>query len=174
MFHRLKLPSKLTHVTRLHPPFLSNMLARFWTRLPDGASVLEDLKALAITGDLEKFTSCMQKWDTVKNTKWAELDTLEFFSLVCRDDVPNVKAVVLHRVLTAAAGAGKVNIVEYLMEQRGCVVYPAAVRAALGRERWAVLELFLKDGWDINSAVEGNNSFPILKCVSSLVGHGCL
>lgn len=133
--------------------------------MPNGAIVLEDLKALAAAGDVDDFTYSMRKWDAVNSMKWATLDMIEL-TLQCRDDVPNVKAVVLHRVLTSAAEAGQVDIAKYLMEHYGCVVYPAAVRAALEREHWGVLELFLEKGWDINSAVEGNNTFPILKYVT--------
>jgi hypothetical protein len=144
------------------------MLARFWTHAPNGATVLEDLQALAAAGNVDNFKYAMRKWDAVRSMEWATVDIHETCTLEARDDVPDVKAVVLHRVLTAAAEAGQVDIAKYLMEQRGCVVYPTAVRAALKHNQWGVLELFLKKGWNINEAVGGNNTFPILKCVPSL------
>jgi len=128
---------------------------------------LAELKALAAAGDIDGFISAMRKWDTVRNVKWAKLSMLEL-SLECHDDVPDTKAVVLHRVLTAAAEAGQVEIVKCLMEQHGCVVCVAAIRAALKHEQWSILELFIEKGWDINSAVLGNNTYPILKYVTSL------
>ncbi|KAK8000545.1 hypothetical protein PG990_013145 [Apiospora arundinis] len=139
------------------------MFERF--RAPNGARVLEQLKSLAVAGDLEQFESAMREWDAVKPNKmdWAKSDDMVEFALECRDDVPDFKAVVLHRIFSAAAGAGQVEIAKYLIEQRGCVVYPTAIRDALEHQRWAVLELFLEKGWDINSPVEDNNTFPILK-----------
>ena len=140
------------------------MLTRLWAdvRAPRGATVLRELKILAATGDIEGFTVAMRKWDAVRSVGWAKLSMLEL-SLQCHDDVPNAKAVVLHRVLETAAEAGQDEIATCLMEQHGCVVSPAAVRAAFKCEQWHILELFLEKGWDINSAVLGNNTYPILK-----------
>lgn len=141
-----------------------NMLAQFWTCAPSGATVFAELKALATAGDMDSFTSAMRKWDAVRSVQWAKLSMLEL-SLQCHDDVPDAKAVVLHRVLTVAAEAGQVDIAKCLIEQHGCVVCPAAVRTAFKCEQWGILDLFLEKGWDINSAVLGNNTHPILKYV---------
>lgn len=139
------------------------MFARFWSHAPDGAAVLEDLKRLAAAGNIDNFKHGMRQWDAVRNMDWATVEMLEVFTLETRDDVPDTKGVVLHRVLSAAAEAGHVEIARYLMEHRGCVIYLTAVRAALKNNRWSVSELFLEKGWDINEAVNGNNTFPILK-----------
>ncbi|KAK8104738.1 uncharacterized protein PG998_011771 [Apiospora kogelbergensis] len=141
------------------------MFDRLCNRPPNGARVLEQLKAHAVAGDLEQFKSSLRQWDAVNPNKmsWAESDDMVEFALGCHDDVPDFKAVVLHRVLAAAAGAGQVDITKHLMEQRGCIAYPTALRDAFEHKQWAVLELFLEKGWDINSAVEDNNTFPILK-----------
>ena len=144
-----------------------NMLAQFWTCAPRGATVLAELKALAAAGDMDGFKSAIRKWDAVRSVKWAKLSMLEL-NLQCHDDVPDAKAVVLHKVLTVAAEAGQVDIAKCLIEQHGCVVYPAAVRAAFKCEQWGILDLFLEKGWDINSAVLGNNTHPILKYVALL------
>jgi hypothetical protein len=121
------------------------MLAWFWTHAPNGAAVLEDLKAVAAAGNVNDFKHAMRKWDAVSSMEWATIDMLEVI-LESRDDVRDVKVVVLHRELTASAEAGQIDIAKYLIEERGCVVYPTAVRAALEREQWGVLELFLKKG----------------------------
>jgi len=142
------------------------MFAWFWD-CARGAIVLKELKALAAAGDMEGFTSAMRKWDAVRSVKCAKLSMLEL-SLQCHDCLPDAKAVVLHRVLTTAAEAGQVDIVKCLIEQHGCIVCPAAVRAAFKCEQWAILELFLEKGWDINSPVLGNNTYSILKYVTSL------
>lgn len=137
---------------------------RFWPCAPRGKTVLAKLETPAIAGDMQGFTSAMREWDAVRSVSWAKLSMLEL-SLQCYDGVADAKAVVLHRVLTAAAEAGQVDIAKSLLEQHGCVVCPAAVRAAFKREQWGILELFLEKGWDINGAVLGNNTHPILKYV---------
>jgi hypothetical protein len=142
------------------------MFARLWPHTSKGARVFADLYALAVAGDMEGLTATLQKWDAVQSVRCANLSMLEL-SLQSHDDVPDAKAVVLHRVLTAAAEAGQVDIARCLIEQYHCVVCVAAIRAAFKHERWAVLELFLEKDWDINSAVLGNNTYPILKLVIS-------
>lgn len=136
-----------------------------WFRIcrPNGEAVLADLKTQAAAGDEAVFKSSMKKWDAISsNMKWAKINDEDFFSRQCHDDIPNDKAVVLHRVLTVAAKAGQVNIARYLIEQRGCIIYYPALKAALMHEEWSVLELFLAKGWDINRSIAGNNTQTIL------------
>ena len=72
-------------------------------------------------------------------------------------------------MLIAAAEAGQVDIVRYLIDKNGCVIYIEAIRATFELNRWGVLKLVLKKGWDINSSVGGNDTYTILRYVISLI-----
>jgi hypothetical protein len=143
-----------------------------WFRIcrPNGAAVLEDLKTKAAAGDIAGFVSSMQKWDaTCSNMKWAKINNHDDFYSFEHYEPPNSKALVLHRVLTAAAEAGQVNIVKYLIEQRGCSPHHRSLMTAFMNEQWSVLELFLANGWDINRSTGGNNTYPILAYVEQIL-----
>jgi hypothetical protein len=131
-----------------------------------GAFVLVELKALTKAGDVEGFALAMRKWEAVRSVRWAKLSWSEYI-LWGEDDVPNKKAVILHRVLITAAETGQVDIAKILIRQYGCIVCTDAVTAAFKREQWEILELFLQSGWDINDSVQpGTNMYPTLRYVT--------
>ncbi|KAF2021944.1 ankyrin [Aaosphaeria arxii CBS 175.79] len=133
------------------------MLRRLVTRSYGVARIYEELKALAAKGNLDKFKECMQRCDSIKSTKWDWLGIREWGNVPCADS----KTMMLHEVLMVAAEAGRSEIVKYLMEERGCVVFLSAALVALHNHRWPVLELFLDNGGDINYLY--NNMYPFLR-----------
>ena len=145
------------------------MPTRFRTYASKGLRVLEDLKVLAAAGDMDKFINAMRIWDAVKTIRFVNIDIYEQFELQCHHDIRNIKTALLHWVLIAAAEAGQVDIVRYLIDKNGCVIYIEAIRATFELNRWGVLELVLKKGWDINSSVGGNDTYTILRYVISLI-----
>jgi hypothetical protein len=76
------------------------------------------------------------------------------------------KTLALQRVLNAAAKEGHTEVVAYLLDQKRCIVTQMAVRWALTRKQWDVMQLFLDRGWNINSPVEGGNTCSVLRYVS--------
>lgn len=122
------------------------------------ANVLHDMETQAAAGDLDGLKNTLKTWDRVPEDvlKWTSLNGAEY-SL--RDKIPNDdKRIILHRVMTAATAEGHVEIVRFLMEDRGCLPYMGAIRKAYSNERWDIAELFLESGWDINASVAGDNT----------------
>ncbi|EHK99739.1 Ankyrin repeat-containing protein [Glarea lozoyensis ATCC 20868] len=129
-----------------------------------GTFLLVELKALTKAGDVEGFSSAMRKWEAVRSPGWPRV-SLEEFVLWEGDVIPGKKVMLLHRVLITAAESGQVDIAEILIKRYGCITCTPAVFAAFKREQWGILKLFIKHGWNINSAVGGSNMYPVLKFV---------
>ena len=83
----------------------------------------------------------------------------------------------MQRLLNASTREGHVDVASYLVSERHALVNAPAVRYALTRKRWAVMQMFLDRGWwDINQPTEGGNTLPILREIlpSELLVRWCL
>lgn len=123
---------------------------------------LQKLKDSAATGDFASFKREFQQWEQIADLSSYEPTISERIGALRYHT--SSKTLPLQRVLGVAAKEGHVEIVGFLLDQ-GCNITAPAVRWAMSRKRWSVLELYLERGWDINTAMEGGNTLPVLKQV---------
>jgi hypothetical protein len=136
--------------------------------LPESATaeeVFHELKASAASGDLLRLDDALQKWDSVDDLSWF-IPNMSESLLQCEHPISD-KALALQRVLNVAAEQGHTEIVAFLLDQKGCIVTRMAIKPALVRKQWDVMQLFLNRGWNINSPVEGGNTCSVLKYISN-------
>ncbi|GAM40916.1 hypothetical protein TCE0_041f13639 [Talaromyces pinophilus] len=131
--------------------------------LPESATaeeVFHELKASAASGDLLRLDDALQKWDSVDDLPWF-IPNMSESLLQCEHPISD-KALALQQVLNVAAKQGHTEIVAFLLDQKGCIVTRMAIKPALVRKQWDVMQLFLDRGWNINSPVEGGNTCSVL------------
>lgn len=136
--------------------------------VPTADQILSKLTALADAGDLPGLKDALSQWDerqVADDGTWFTPTTAERFVDI-RHQIP-AGSLPLQRVLNAAAKSGHADIITYLLNQRGCAVTAPAIRWAISRKHWDVMQAYVDSGWDINTPIEGGNTCPILKYVYS-------
>ncbi|OTB09215.1 hypothetical protein M426DRAFT_7229 [Hypoxylon sp. CI-4A] len=131
----------------------------------DPKAVFEELKGYAARGDLHNLKEALEtRWDLLEefsDLSWFDGNMMDHF--IRRNSLTGSnKTTVLQRVLNTAAKEGHANIARHLLDRGYCVITPPAVRCAMGKESWDVLQVYLDHGWNINSSVEGGNTLPII------------
>ncbi|KAJ5371848.1 ankyrin [Penicillium concentricum] len=139
--------------------------------------------AAARDGQLGELQNHFKTWDTERTEEGAPAtsrdhlwfkplvsEQLEIFNELNRPK-ENTKKIhtdwyIRNRILVEASQKNRVNVVEYLLEQRDCPITSRAVQRAMMGNSFDVLELFLSHGWDINQPIQ-NNICTILRQVVS-------
>lgn len=134
--------------------------------LPDSSTfdqIFDELKASAEVGDLLRLKVALARWDDAAIKMGSVSPNMA--GVVQTQHETSKGIIALQGVLYKAAYCGHTEVVTYLLDSTGCSITTGAVRAALFRSHWDVLQCFLERGWDINCPVQGGNTCPLLRYV---------
>ncbi|KAJ4396660.1 hypothetical protein N0V93_000881 [Gnomoniopsis smithogilvyi] len=139
------------------------------TEAPDvdaSERMLEKIQQIAAAGDLVLLQRALKQLDT----KTVPLDNASNHDQL---ELQNEQWLI-QGAFDKAAEAGHLGLVAYLLEQRSCVPSSFAVRGAVKRKHWGVVDLLLRSGWDINQPIDGGNTLPVMfqEHVQWLLEHG--
>lgn len=141
--------------------------AQLWDKLEEAASA----------GELQRLKDALAQWDDEGTEIQRKPNFAERFAAIDNRNPDAKGQAAMQRLLNASAREGHVDVASYLVSERSAVVNGPAIRFAITRKRWAVMQLFLDRGWfDINQPMEGGNTLPLLREIlpSELYVRWCL
>lgn len=144
---------------------------------PRAAQLWDTLQEAASTGDLQRLKDALTQFDDEDTDALREPNMAEKFAAIQSRNRDVKRQSAMQRLLNASAREGHVDVASYLVSERHALVNAPAVRYAMTRKRWAVMQMFLDRGWwDINQPTEDGNTLPILREIlpSELLVRWCL